>query len=334
MALVENNGYTGTYNQRVEARGNHFLDVSKQQKEAATEKITDAIGEIKALRGDRKPVEVSKEDQAFLYQDEAYQKMKNDVDMLYAKNAQRQEELQKKNPEDPFWGNTGNQWLIFSKELDQSGFYQGMSDKEVKEIEEILARVTAGMDHVSRSQYETGIEFSDYYGHGNNYFMSSEEVDLELESSAGALRYFSEKYVPEEKREAFGQLIDQYYSHNSEILKEYKSPMESFERAVSGQGNDPYSKFIKNNYKQDSNIVGGATHTEEEHETYQTELKNLFKLFQLEGADHNSIWNQIEDTFADYASGTEKSKEQTEQILEKAKGTFERMESYWSRIGR
>ncbi len=46
--------------------------------------------------------------------------------------------------------------------------------------------------------------------------MSHEAAKLELISSVNALNYFADKYVPEEMKDSFKEMIKQYESYNSE----------------------------------------------------------------------------------------------------------------------
>ena len=49
---------------------------------------------------------------------------------------------------DSFWQNTGNQYLVFSQKLNESGFFDSMSDEEVREAESILSAITKGMPQI------------------------------------------------------------------------------------------------------------------------------------------------------------------------------------------
>ncbi len=49
---------------------------------------------------------------------------------------------------DSFWRNTGNQYLVFSQKLNESGFFDSMSDEEVREAESILSAITKGMPQI------------------------------------------------------------------------------------------------------------------------------------------------------------------------------------------
>ena len=286
----------------------------------------------------------SKEDIDFLCSEEGFEKMKKDAEDLYIKNADRQKEIAaNRNPEDSFWKNTGNQWLIFSEFLYNNNFYADMGDNEVKEKEDLLAQITAGMDHLSRSQYKTGIEFSDFYGHGSNFFMSSGEVLMELEASTEALMYFADRFVPTEARGKFDELIDSYYSHNTQVISEYNNPMESFNKGVYAinSGKYPNSCILKEGtapnpvgeYKY-TLLLGGMTKTMEETKKYQEDISKIFELLRKGSTDTDILKKQRKDLYADYM--TKKSDDQTfrSYMAGQASSTFNRIENYWAELCR
>lgn len=159
----------GVYNERRALQSADFRMVSEHKADSVSEKAAKAMQEIKQQRSRTDRMLLPEDARAFLCSEEGYNKMKKDVEDLYAKNAMQQKELMKNDKSDSFWGNTGNQWMVLSEKLYNSGFYTDMSDEEVEQAETTLAKITAGMDHLSRTLYQTGIEFSDYYGHGSNF---------------------------------------------------------------------------------------------------------------------------------------------------------------------
>ncbi len=190
MKVNDMNIFIGAYaerNQNIHPLNSSKLSVSEERAEAITTGIKEAFYSLN-LQNRSVKVSISKEDIDFLCSEAGFQKMKQDALDLYVKNENQQKIIaQDRNPEDLFWGNTGNQWLVFSEALYQDGFYDGMSDDEVKKFEDNLAYITMGMDNLSRSQYLTGMEFSSFQEE-YNYFMSSGEAIMELESSVAALR--------------------------------------------------------------------------------------------------------------------------------------------------
>lgn len=130
------------------------------------------------------------------------------------------------------------QWMIFSQSLYTSGFYDQMPMEQVKKTENLLGKITSGMDNLvpgdfahqqnvlsSSSNLDTQNISVHYSG-----VISEAEAHLELESSTAALKYFSDKFVPEEQKKMFNHLIDAYYEHNSSIVNNYSSSVEKIQK--------------------------------------------------------------------------------------------------------
>lgn len=341
MVIGSNNIFMGAYHDRTVGQSVNVSQISEEKETSVTQKLQEEMVAIRESRKDR--VTISQESRDFLCSDAGYEKMRKDVEDLYTKNAIQQKELSKNNPDDVFWGNTGNQWLVLSENLYHKGFYDEMSDDEVKQAETILAKITAGMDHLSRTLYQTGIEYSDYYGHGANYYMDSNEVNLELESATQALRYFSERYVDEDKQTEFNALIDQFYKHNTEIISGYQAPVESFNKAVHAMHNGQYTNsFVTSSYgqamKNDSTginsaiYLGGISHSTAEKVQYTSELLGLFEQLKHSSEGKDSIWKQIEDTFVKYATKDSDDQKVRNYVLEQSKHTINRIKGYWSEL--
>lgn len=340
---INGNVFIGAYNERRTLQSADFKIASGHKADSISEKTTKAVQEIRQQRSRTNNMSLSEDAKAFLCSEEGYNKMKKDVEDLYAKNVLRQKELMKNDKGDPFWSNTGNQWLVLSEKLYKSGFYTDMSDEDVERAEAALAKITAGMDHLSRTLYQTGIEFSDYYGQGSNFFMDSNEVNLELESAVAALGYFGEKYIDKERQGGFHELIDQFYRHNTTIINGYQSPVESFNKAVNAmhngqyansQVNSPYNQSMKNsNSGIDARIyLGGVTHSAAEKAAYTREIAQLFEQLRANADAASSIWKQIEDAFARYATKDSDDPQIQNYVLEQAKHTINRIKGYWAEL--
>lgn len=104
--------------------------------------------------------------------------------------------------------------------------------------------------------------------------MSSADAAVLLETSTTALQYMSENMIPDDLKDDFNNLIDMYRKHNEEILSEYKSPMESFNKVVSGiykAGADFISKKPVEDFKYTAmlgDVDTALTLLREEHESY------------------------------------------------------------------
>lgn len=336
-----NNFFMGAYNARRASSQTDFRQISAEKSGVISSKASLAMQEIKKQRTMGASISMSEETKAFLCSEEGYNKMKSDVEELYTRNVMQQKELSQNNESDPFWSNTGNQWLVFSESLYKNGFYDGMSDEEVKEAENTLAKITAGMDHLSRTQYDTGIEFSDFYGHGSNFFMDSNEVNLELTSATAALKMFSDKYVPDDQKEEFNNLIESFNKHNTEIIEGYQSPIESFNRAVNAMQNgkyqnsaldNPHAADLKNGSQNNIDIagyLGGVSHSSSEKADYQKELTELFEQMRKSSGSADAIWNNIKQSYVDYASKGSDDMRIRSYVSTQAQHTFLRIQGYW-----
>ena len=114
----------------------------------------------------------------------------------------------------------GTHFQIFSSALEEKGFYDNMSDEEVLEVESILGDITHSLNGLFGTVK--------IYPNDDGEELSSHAARLEVESATAAMRKFSNKYVPEEMREFFNGLIDQYYEFNSKKLESYRSSEEAF----------------------------------------------------------------------------------------------------------
>lgn len=314
------------------------LSLSEEKEKAITTGIKEAFNFLN-LQNQGVSVSISKEDMDFLCSEEGFEKIKKDAEDLYIKNASQQKVITKdKNPEDLFWNNTGNQWLVFSEFLYNDGFYTNMSDAEVKEFEDTLAYITSGMDRLSRSQYMTGIDFS-AFEEEFNYFMTQGEAITALESSTAALRYLSDKMVPTEQRGEFNKLIDMYYAHNTEVISEYNNPMESFNKVIAGIHSKklPYSSLSEEmadkpvSEYQYTIALGKIDKLEAEKKQYQDEVAALFEMLK-ESAKSSEVWNKIKDKFLDYSTGDSDNSGFREYVLSKSNYLFAHMEKCWGKL--
>ena len=346
----------GAYAERMYGRmaqGKNGMQISEKRQQEMTARIAEAAAGLREGRTDRDSVSVSKEGRAWLCSEAALENMK-DVETLfsnmYVENAQLQEELQQTDPDDPFWGNTGNQWLIFSQKLSDSGFYENMSDQEVKAMEHVLGRITGGMDGLSSVLYKTGLSFhvhgeaEENDAAGFNYLKeTSGTLSLDLESSVAALQYFSETYISDEKlKEEFCGLIDQYELHNSRILEGYQSPSEKMQAFTADVYAGKYQgSALLHRYGQAAagrsveereagTYLGSVTHTDQEKENFKKESVLLFEQLKQGVSDWNTVWKRLEKTLVDYTSGNSQKESVRKEVMNQAASGFDRMQSYWS----
>ena len=306
MQINGMNIFMGAYAERIKnGLDQRTISISKEKTEEATAYVEKAL-KSSVFQNQGVNVSISKEGMDLLCSEEGFQKMKQDGADLFIKNEiQKKENAKDKNPDDPFWENTVNQWLVFSEMLYNNGFYSGMTDEEVDQFEDTLAHITYGMDCLSRSQpqYIMGVEVRPVR-EKYKFFQSESEAITGLESSVAALRYLSDKLLPEEHREGFNQLIDKYYQHNNEVLSEYDNPMETFRRVVAGMGMHSDRSFYSNNPVGEFKYtvrLGMINKTEQEKKAYRQGLQILFENMKNNGNDP-SIWEQIKEYFQSYST--------------------------------
>lgn len=333
--------FMGAYEERNQKKYqfNHELtDFSEEKKLQGKEYIEN---ELKAM--DRHPkegvvVSISKEDMDFLCSEEGFEKIKKDAADLYIKNAEAQKKIAaNRDPSDPFWYNTGNQWLIFSESLYKSGYYDKMEDTQVKELESMLGKITSGMDFVSKTQYKTGLDFS-HYGKENKSFMSSAEAAMELESSTNALKYFADKYVPAEQREEFNKLIDSYSAHNKQVLGEYRNPEEGFYKAVHdiNTGYYPNSCVSGGGAPQKSDEfkyamqLGGINKSTNDKQEFQSQVSKIFEEMLIKDSDQNKLFKRLERIYLGYVTDDSQDQKFLDYMRNQSKSVFDRMKEYWS----
>ena len=322
--------FTGAYAKRQQEAHKTGLSISKDQSETLEKSINAAANSINQS-GEGVKLSISKEDMDFLASEEGFKKMQQDTMDLYALNVKQQEKLAEgRDPSDKFWNNTGDQWLTFSEELDKAGFYDNMSDEQVKEFEGLLEQITSGMDRLSKSQYNTGIDFGSLSDSGSKFFMSSAEASVALETSTAALKYMSEKLIPDELKEDFNKLIDMYKKHNEEILSEYNNPMESFNRVVANINKMGSSKIAEKpvgEYKY-TVMLGSIDKSEEEKKDFREQIADIFQKYGLKG-DFTTTLDMIKKQFEDYASGNSEDKGFRQYVNDEAARLFDDMQKYW-----
>ena len=280
--------------------------------------------------GDAASVSVSKDSLDYLCSEDGFAKMKKDAEDLYAINRKGQQKLAEgRNPSDKFWQNTGDQWITFSSALEMNGFYDSIGSEQAKQFQEMLEMVTSGMDNLSKSMYNTGIDFGSYNA-GGKYFMSSAEAATALESSTAALQYISDKLIPDEYKDEFNGLIDMYKKHNEEILSEYKSPMESFNKVVAGiqkAGESFISKKPVAEYKY-TGMLGEVDKTEDDKNEYKSRVAEIFAKYAGKG-DLKTVMDMLKTQYENYATNDSDDKGFRQYVSKEADYLFDNIEKYW-----
>lgn len=187
---VAEQAFSGAYNKRMEKRKDDAAAAEQNRQEKKT---------FQDWKGEGASVTISKESQDFLA----------GVDERKAAQRAEKERLMAENPISPFARNgniftltnmeTGErvqkeptQWLTFSQNLYQNGFYDDMSDEEVQKMEDMLKKMTSGVESI----YNLTDSERQISG------MSHEAAKLAMLSSINALHYFADSFVPEHMRDS------------------------------------------------------------------------------------------------------------------------------------
>ena len=206
-----------------------------------------------------------------------------------------------------------DQWLVFSKFLYDTGFYDDMSNEDMKDTEQILMKITDEMDNVFMSGHNPGIDLNQFHSRQ----LDSHEARLELESSAAALQYFSENLLDKANKADFDKLIDKYYAHNTKVLNnDYASIKEKF---LLGRSKLPGAT------KERFDVI---THGPEEINNFTTEISDLFKLIDKENL--TGILQQVRERFLTFMMGKGDDNMLREIITDHSEEMFGGIDDYWS----
>ncbi len=333
MDINTDSYFMGAYQQRV-INQNTFQFNNKNNMNG---RITEEIEKRGIADNPAVSVSLSEESKRLLLSKEGADKLQKDVEELYQKNAAAQIE---NGSTDEFAVKGTDQWLIFSEYLYKNGFYDNMSDEEVKNTEQLLMQVTDGMDDVFSWEHNAGIDLYDEF-HGKQ--LDSGEANLELESSTAALKYFSENLVDETDRAGFNELIDKYYSHNSDLLNDgYMSIEEKFNvgrsRLPEGVKEKLEKKRSAENQRSEQaakelairDILGGITHSAEDSKSNNSEIASLFA--QMNQENQSNIMQQIKDKFLKFVTNGSDNEAVKEHINKHAEHVFSNINDYWTEL--
>jgi hypothetical protein len=273
----------------------------------------------------------------FFTSDAAYEQMIKDTEHLCLTYFNQQKKIAAGlNNGSPFNENTATQWMVFSKYLFDNGFYDGMKLDEVREKEDLLKKITGGMDTVGIMRYGSA-----YYGFLGDYYylgsfeLTSDEAYMELASSTSALKMFADKYLEGDMRERFHELADQYNKHNSEALSGYSSRWREERAKNIKYGHDLRGGTIHPQALPDTKYLlmrGGIAHTEEEKVKFHLTISEIFEKFRLGGENDDSFWNGLKEAFVGHATQNSHDSNFKSYMYDQAEKAFQRMDDYWSRL--
>lgn len=339
--------YVGAYDakriQNGEKRG--VYELTEKQKAQIVSGMNEAAVKYKLFGEDYDYATISEEGRGFHISDQIVELESFDVEEEIAKqNAKFGQELQKLNPDDPFMGNVGQQWLVFSKFLYNNGFYDDKTMSEASSSDGDLRNITSCLDGFNLYQVvdKRMVSFDSPYcsfvmGSFNPVKMGSHAMRLELESATEALHYYSENYIEDEGlKKEFDQLISRFYDHNLEMMKGYRSAEESLDLARKNYVPRPHRlpslQMANADTLEASRYLVDVTHSEEEEDKYQSEITSLIGQIKQPTVDWNNIWKQIQSTFLDYVTKGSEKQTVRQRAVEETGGIFNRMEKMWSNL--
>ena len=342
MKIAGTEYFTGVYNRRIEAKlGINLKKSYDKEIEKILErgqKVVDSLllsdegkklSAEKAQKGTVGNGEGKKEDGSIDFPESG----KMDIYEILLR--QQKEVAAGREATDEFWENPTNQWLNFTKYLDQHGFYENRSDEDVKKFENLLSEITNGMDFLTGLQFNTGfIDVRGSFHSGPRPYMSKAEAIASLESSTNALSYLAEKLLPNEQKEGFSKLIDLYKSHNEKIIEDYKNPFEGIERAIElsiEKRKDNFGSSLKpvEEVKYQS-MKAKITKTDKAYKDYWKAISEEFRRYNESQDD--AILKSVKEIYLNFVTDNTKDIHFRNYMMKKAESTFSHIEHCWKRI--
>lgn len=230
---------------------------------------------------------------------------------------------------DPFWKNTLDQWLIFSETLSKENFYSNMSDEEVKEFEDMLADITAEMDNLSAIRFWGGgpsNQFSKRKNQSYNFNITKTDALTGLEASISALKYLSDKFFTGETKEKFDKLIDDYRTHNEDIISDYNGFGESFDRyraRMYSLGGPIYNERYGYSVK-----LGNISKSKKDESDYTNAVSKIFS------SSHNNkdMINKLKKLLVSYRTNEDENEGFKNYVLEQSEYMFKHISNMWNRL--
>ena len=342
MKIAGTEYFTGVYNRRIEAKlGINLKKSYDKEIEKILErgqKVVDSLllsdegkklSAEKAQKGTVGNGEGKKEDGSIDFPESG----KMDIYEILLR--QQKEVAAGREATDEFWENPTNQWLNFTKYLDQHGFYENRSDEDVKKFENLLSEITNGMDFLTGLQFNTGfIDVRGSFHSGPRPYMSKAEAITYLESSTNALSYLAEKLLPDDQKEGFSKLIDLYKNHNEKIIEDYKNPFEGIERAIElsiEKRKDHFGSSLKpvEEAKYQS-MKAKITKTDKAYKDYWKAISEEFRRYNESQDD--TILKSVKEIYLNFVTDNTKDVNFRNYMMKKAKSTFSHIEHCWKRI--
>lgn len=224
-------------------------------------------------------------------------------------------------------GDFKKQYLVLSENLYRNGFYENLSDDEVRDMEGMLRDITAGMESINRSGINRNFSTE----------ISHEGAKLELLSSVNALNYFADQYVPEKIRDSFKEMIRQYESYNSEKVEAHKSIYDLHDMGMA-QMPAPSGTYLSTATKKQQEetkagaAIGKVSHTKEQEQANKEEYQALFEKLMAKQDDAANIFGNLQSALVRYASGNSTDSTVLTMLNSRNAAVIHNMWDYWSRL--
>lgn len=232
----------------------------------------------------------------------------------------------------PFWEHNGEQWLTFTSYLDKNGFYDSMSDSEVKDFENLLRDVTKGVSKAGNLYLYTENGTPDAYSMWKN----KAEGILAIESSSQALYRIADKMLPQNIKEGFYKLIEQYKSHNEELMDTgYRNPIDSMARGVGmlcRRSGDTFGTPIKSE-KAKLEDLRKELFSGKKAESYESYRQEIIKIFQNIGKTSNSFnfIQSLKESYLSFSTNGSTDSSFQNYMMKDAKDTFSFIQQCWEK---
>lgn len=224
-------------------------------------------------------------------------------------------------------GDFKQQYLVLSENLYNNGFYDKLSDEEVRDTEQMLKDITSGMESINGSGLNRNFSTD----------MSHEAAKLDLISSVNALNYFADKYVPEEMRDSFKDIIKQYESYNSKKVAAHKSIYDLRDESMAAMPapNAVNVSVAVKKTQEDTKAsmeIGRVKHTKEQEQENKDEYQALFDSLMQKQDSVGNIFSSLQNTLVNYASGGSKNSNVLAMLNSRNLAAIHNMSDYWSRL--
>ena len=330
MAIINSMGtnetYVGAYRNKTEQRG------VKAAQKARLE--NPEVKKYQDLAGEGATVTISTESQEF---------MAGVAERKAAQQAER-DKLMEQYSSNPF-ANSGNcmtlvnletgekvnpepsQWQVFNDSLRKSGYYDNMSEEEIKKTEDMLKSITYRVDSIH--------DLTDFDRHLSD--LSHEAAKLEFLSSISALNYFADTYLSGDARDSFKSLIKDYEEYNSASVAKHENWSDLYADSMKNIG-APNATGVKEAVRQSqertkaSQEIGRVTHTEEDEAKLYQDYQALFNKLASGEGNINSIFDDLKNTLIGYASGGSKNSAVSELLQSQNANSFNNILHYWSQL--